>query len=218
MDNRRLLEEYLLEGGPEERKRKLEIAWDVYKFLPDVWEKVKREFYKKNIEPSIGKILGEGFYTHTITFRDRVWQFNFAITKIEWTVFKEPVYVLKVNRYNNGNYQVWIENWKDWGKSKSKFPQHLKEKQAQLVNHVLKYKRDVSKGWGNGLFYKTYVGENLPDIQFIIYLMSSQSVEEAELILEMIKDFKMILDLRNEKGKTVEEKLTEIVQLLQQSM
>ncbi len=215
MDNRRVLEEYLLEGGQEEIKRKLEIAWDVHKFLPDVWERVKREFYKKNIEPSIGKILGKGFYTHTITFRDRVWQFNFAITKIEWTVLKEPVYVLKVNRYNNGNYQIWIENWKDWGKSK--FPQNLKEKQAQLVNHVLKYKRDVLKGWGNGLFYKTYVGENLPDIRFIIYLMSSQSVEEAEFVLEMIKDFKMILDLRIEKGKTVEKKLTEIVQLLQQS-
>ena len=209
MDTRRVLEDYLLEGELEERKRKLEIAWDVYQFLPYVWEKIKRDFFDARVKPLIRQAIGEAFYVKEVIFKDEVHYFNFRITKNSWTVEGDLVYCIKMDRERNGNYKIYIENRKEkW------FPSSLKEKQKDLVSQVLKFENSDLIETREGIpFSKFYIaGDNLTGIDFVTHLITSP-VDEAERILGILNDFSRILRFKTENNKTVEETLTEIVQL-----
>ena len=153
--------------------------------------------------------MGKQFYVHSFIFRDNVWYFNLPITQESWLVNNNPFYVIKMNRYNGGYYELLLERW-------GKLPSELMHLEESII-HTVKSVDDTitfysDKDSFRAVFKKSFKGENLKDIDFITnILMEPES--ERENILNMFIEFRKLLDIKVD-GKSIEELITDIVDLV----
>ena len=208
MDKKEIIKEYLFKGTPEERKEKFELAWDIYSLLPDFWEEAKKDFFEQYIKSELETILGKQFYVHTFIFKDRVWYFNLPIIQKAWLVNGNPFYVIKMNRYKEGRYELLLERW-------DKLPSGLMHLEENIIHAVKGMDNTTTSDPDSGnfrvVFRKKFQGQHLKDFDFIVAILEDPESEKKS-ILNMFREFRNFLNLKV-NGRTIEELITNIVNL-----
>lgn len=100
MDKKKIIEEYLFEGTPEEKKQKFEIAWDIR----ENFDEIKKEIAINNVFKPLEKKI-----------KENILEKPFIITRLDWN----GIYVAKPNwkqhENDRGIYAICVEKWdKEW--------------------------------------------------------------------------------------------------------
>ena len=100
IDRKKIIEEYLFEGTPEEKKEKFEIAWDVR----ENFDEIKSELSINNVfKPLANRI------------RENILEEPFIVTQLNWCSLYVAKPDWKQNENDRGIYAICVEKWnKEW--------------------------------------------------------------------------------------------------------
>ena len=96
MDRKKIIEEYLFEGTPEERKEKFELAWDVWENFEGIKLSMRESTLRRLVEKIRNKTKNpnDPFYGYRLEnngFLERKKYGNITIYREEWVVNGKPI-------------------------------------------------------------------------------------------------------------------------------